>query len=63
MSQHLGGFYLRAEDQCKTAFILREGLYELESMPFGLSNVPATLQRLEQKLQDLTGKYLLHLPG
>ena len=50
------GIPVRAEDQCKTAFIAREGLYEWKVMPFGLTNAPATLQRLmNELLKDLIG--------
>ena len=50
------GIPVRAEDQCKTAFITREGLYEWKVMPFGLTNAPATLQRLmNELLKDLIG--------
>ena len=32
--------------QEKTAFVTHHGLFELEKMPFGLRNVPATSQHL-----------------
>jgi hypothetical protein len=38
------------QDQCKTAFITRNGLYEFTSMPFGLTGAPACLQRLVDRL-------------
>jgi hypothetical protein len=46
------------EDRPKTAFITKEGLYEFVSMPFGLRNAPATLQRfVNTLLADLLGKF------
>ena len=39
---------MRKKDIEKTAFSCHEGLYEYTMMPFGLSNAPATFQRLMQ---------------
>ena len=38
------------ESKCKTAFTCHMGLYQYRRMPFGLTNVPATLQRLMNQL-------------
>ena len=44
----------------KTAFTTRWGLYELTVLPFGLTNAPATFQRLMNTIfREQLGKYVL----
>ena len=52
---------LAEEDKCKTAFTVGPlGFWECEQMPFGLTNVPATFQRLmENCMGDLHLTYCL----
>mmetsp|Transcript_9917 Transcript_9917/g.13370 ORF Transcript_9917/g.13370 Transcript_9917/m.13370 type:complete len:143 (-) Transcript_9917:161-589(-) len=45
MTEAFWSIPIRKEDRHKTAFVSRSGLWEWISMPFGLTNTPATQQR------------------
>ncbi|GBG69398.1 hypothetical protein CBR_g4091 [Chara braunii] len=51
---------IRSEDQHKTAFQTRYGLYEFVAMPFGLSNAPGTFQHaMNQIFHDYLDKFVI----
>jgi hypothetical protein len=59
----LSGYWqipLEEESKAKTAFITRDGLFEWEVMPFGVSNAPSSFQRaMDKVLHDLKWKSVL----
>ena len=47
--------HIKEEDEWKTAFITRQGLFEATIMYFGFSNIPATFQSM---MNDILGDFI-----
>jgi hypothetical protein len=41
---------MKADDKVKTSFTCRYGTFQFTVMPFGLSNAPATFQRMMNRI-------------
>ena len=58
---------MNPEDREKTAFVSPKGLYQFTVMPFGLSEAPATFQRMMDEVlrgtDSFTGVYLDNIIG